>query len=294
MTFADNRTLGDEVRSIFVDRDDNVYFASPTKQQVLIWSQTISQSNFTVVSHVTMSSYSPLFVSIDKEIYFANSVQSKEIWKRSMNTFTNTYVTKFNESCFGLFIDRNNTLYCSVKNAHHVATTLLYNSKNVITVRAGNGTNGSAENQLSSPWGIFVDIDFNLFVADADNNRIQMFFPNKINGITVAGKGIPCRLELNFPTDLVVDGNGFIYISDHRNHRVIRVGSNNYQILAAHRSNQPYALYLDSIGNLFVSDEKNQRIEKFFINPICHRTSSSSFFLSVINCHDFGEHFRHV
>lgn len=41
------------------------------------------------------------------------------------------------------------------------------------TIVAGGNGSGSAANQLSTPIGVFVDATGNIFVADADNHRIQ-------------------------------------------------------------------------------------------------------------------------
>lgn len=54
------------------------------------------------------------------------------------------------------------------------------------TVAGGNGR-GSAANQLSSPRGIFVDSQGNLFIADEVNSRIQKWALGATLGITVAG-----------------------------------------------------------------------------------------------------------
>jgi hypothetical protein len=40
---------------------------------------------------------------------------------------------------------------------------------------------------LKEPKGIFVDIQFRLYVADFTNNRIQCFQPGQVNAKTVAG-----------------------------------------------------------------------------------------------------------
>ena len=55
---------------------------------------------------------------------------------------------------------------------------------------------GSASDRLADPQGIFVDIDFNLYVADNGNNRIQLFLPGQLNATTVAGIGAPGTITL--------------------------------------------------------------------------------------------------
>ena len=279
-TFVDNNTLGIESGSIFIDTEDTVYYADRTNRRILIWPRGNNQKNATALSDVAMSAYSPLFVSINGDIYYSYGFRGGRVIRRSASESQPSQVALFARECYGLFVDRYKTLYCSVKDKHHVATTLLYGNRQVNTIRAGTGTNGSAANQLSSPWGIFVDIDLALFIADADNHRIQLFLLNQTNGSTVAGNNTPCGLQLNYPTDVVVDGSGFIFIADSGNHHVVRVGWSGYRCVAGCQSqaasgpsqvNQPSSLRLDSSGNLWVADENNRRIQKFVVNSQCNR-----------------------
>jgi sugar lactone lactonase YvrE len=141
-----------------------------------------------------------------------------------------------------------------------------------VITEAGTGSWESQSNELSKPWGIFVDIDFNLYVADTGNNRIQRFQQGQLNGTTVAGNRIPNNLTLNHPTDVIVDADGFLYIADNDNHRIIRAGPNEFQCIAgctgkngsaSNELKKAYALRFDSDGNLYVADEFNDRIQKF-------------------------------
>jgi hypothetical protein len=43
--------------------------------------------------------------------------------------------------------------------------------QNGITVVGGNG-HGNIINQLSNPWGLYVDDDQNVYVTDPSNNRM--------------------------------------------------------------------------------------------------------------------------
>ena len=140
------------------------------------------------------------------------------------------------------------------------------------SLSAGTGGRGIAQNELNEPWGIFVDTEFNLYVADAANNRVQLFRPGQLNGITVAGAGVPNGLQLKFPTDVVVDMNGFLFVADNQHNRVIRVKGNEYACIAgcsgtngsaANELHKAYAVRLDSHGHLYVADEANDRIQKF-------------------------------
>ena len=60
-------------------------------------------------------------------------------------------------------------------------------STGVITTAAGraDGTDGSNSDELKQPEAIALDSLDNLYVADTDNNRIQMFCNNSLNGTNI-------------------------------------------------------------------------------------------------------------
>jgi sugar lactone lactonase YvrE len=88
----------------------------------------------------------------------------------------------------------------------------------------------------------------------------------------VAGNGIPKNLTLNHPTDVIFDADGYLYIADAHNNRVIRLRDGGFQCVtgcSGKRGSAPnelrtaYSIRFDSHGNLYVADEHNYRIQKF-------------------------------
>jgi uncharacterized repeat protein (TIGR03803 family) len=108
----------------------------------------------------------------------------------------------------------------------------------IITTAAGNGTAGysgdggvAANAELSYPQGLAVDVNGNLFLADADNNRIRKLDTNGII-TTVAGNGTwgysgdggPANhAELDSPADVAVDTTGNLFIADSGNNVIRKV-----------------------------------------------------------------------
>ncbi|CAF1335388.1 unnamed protein product [Adineta ricciae] len=118
-----------------------------------------------------------------------------------------------------------NTFYCSVFWEHRVLDiSLPSNNRSAIRI-TGTGVPGSGSYQADHRRGIFVDINFNLYVADRVINRIQSFRHEQFNEITMAGNNIPTGLRLNLPMDVILDGNEFLYIADTDNHRVIHTSN---------------------------------------------------------------------
>jgi sugar lactone lactonase YvrE len=140
---------------------------------------------------------------------------------------------------------------------------------------AGTGVSGSASNLLNEPRGIFVDANFNLYVADCLNNRIQRFPSGQLNAVTIAGSGASgTTISLDCPTGLVLDANGYLFITDFNNHRVVGSSANGFRCLvgcsgvSGSSSNQlynPTSLSFDSYGNLYVADMNNNRIQQFVL-----------------------------
>jgi hypothetical protein len=268
-TFANSSVVGTRPHGFFIDISDTIYYANYDQNQIFVWSSgtTSLVRSLTVKLYV----YATLFVTMNRDVYFENGNYTGRIDKWSMNTTSSVFVTNFGGSCDGLFIDINNTVYCSMRTNHQVVA-ISFSSPGSSTTIAGNGSYGSASNQLHKPWGIFVDISFNLYVADAGNNRVQLFRPGQLNGTTVAGNGIPNNLTLNLPTDVILDGDGYLFIADNVNNRIIRSGPTDFQCVAGcsgsngsapYQLYKPYAMRLDSAGNIYVADEFNSRMQKF-------------------------------
>jgi tripartite motif-containing protein 71 len=109
-------------------------------------------------------------------------------------------------------------------------------------------------------------------VADYGNDRIQFFQPNQLNGSTLAGSGAPGTITLHGPIDVVLDADGYMYIVDSLNNRIIGSGPNGFRCVcgctgtsgpASYQLNVPRSLSFDSYGNLIIADTNNNRIQKF-------------------------------
>ncbi len=205
----------------------------------------------------------------------ANSLVQKWIAK------TNTFVTvmNVNSSCVSLFVDANDTLYCSMYDRHQVVKRSLNDPEMTsIVVAAGTGRPGSAVNELYRPWGIFVDVNFNLYVADSENNRVQLFQSGESNGITVAGDGSPNpTINLFRPSGIVLDAEKYLFIADAYNERIVGSGLNGFRCLVGcygkgsqfNLWNIPSSFSFDRSGNMFVVYEYGNRIQKFMHLDSC-------------------------
>ena len=151
----------------------------------------------------------------------------------------------------------------------------LNSTSNAPMTRAGNGTAGSEAQMLDSPVGIFVDSNYDLYVADCGNDRVQMFRSGERNASTVVGNGTTGTIMLRQPMGVVMDGNGYLFIVDTGNHRVVGGGPSGYQCVAgctgssgasASQLSAPSSMAFDSGGNMFVMDKLNIRLQMFILS----------------------------
>ena len=268
-TLANDDTLGGLPRAIFINFNNTIYVASHVNNEFLIWTE-----DSTVPRRIStpLPAFTSLFVTPNGDIYFENGYDKGRIDKWIEHSPHGLFVTRFSEECIGLFIDLNDVLYCCMRDAHRVDKVSLNSGNNAPVTVAGAGYAGSATNELNGPFGIFVDHNLNLYVADSGNNRILLFRPGQSMGELKAGHGTPAGLFLNYSTSVILDADLVLYIADNNNHRIIRSKDDQFDCIigctgqsgsAADQLNKPYAIRFDNYGNLYVADEHNHRIQKF-------------------------------
>jgi hypothetical protein len=160
----------------------------------------------------------------------------------------------------------------------------------VISTYAGTGTAGyngdgiaATSARLSTPYGVDVDADGNVYIADYDNERVRKVDTNKIittfagTGIaTVDGDGGPAdEAGLHKPMYVYTAPSGDLYIGESNNNRIRIVHDGTIDTLAGSGVfgyvgdggapvfstwQRPSAIALDSEGNLWVADRVNRRI----------------------------------
>jgi sugar lactone lactonase YvrE len=142
----------------------------------------------------------------------------------------------------------------------------------------GNGTAGTALNALNSPWGLALDVNDSLYVADFINSRVMKLQAGSLTGSIVAGTGVygSNATQLRYPAELAVDANSNIYVNDDYNYRVmlwhknsssgVRVAGSGTSGSTNNTIGLSAGLAVDSQGNIYVSDQGNHRIMKWAPN----------------------------
>ena len=204
----------------------------------------------------------------------------------------------------GVAVNSNGDVYVADKDNNMIRKIT---AEGVVTTFAGSTTaeSGSSDGQgtnarFNQPWGLTFDYLGNLYVADSGNHTIRRITSTGIVK-TVAGvagtsgfdNGVGSSARFNFPFSIAIDTNGFLYVSDLRNHVVRQIvltnrsstssggtSSSNEEIATvttfagtgvqgyengaavASNFNSPEGITIDPAGNLYVADSLNNTIRK--------------------------------
>jgi sugar lactone lactonase YvrE len=270
--------IGHPSPSIFINNNNTIYMVDQSnrgRMQVYLEGSTSPNRNISI-SYTYPSS---IFVDTDDDIYVSLCISFSpyvsQVFEWTTNASSNQTVMTTSETCSGLFIDLNNALYCSMFVFDAVVKKSLSNATAASITIAGNGSYGSGPSMLTFPQGIFVDINFTLYVADSGNGRIQKLMSGQSNAVTVAGNGASGIIFLSGPSGVVLDADGYLFITDSNNYRIIGSGPDGFRCVVrcsgssgstADQLHSPYMMSFDSDGNIFVADTGNQRIQKFLLS----------------------------
>jgi len=109
-----------------------------------------------------------------------------------------------------------------------------------------------------------------------------LFHLGETNGITVAGNtSANLTISLYYPTDVILGGNRYLFITDTDNHRIVGSDENGFRCIVAcsmssdatsNKLSSPRSIVFDSFENLFVVDRNNHRIQRFCLSTnFCNR-----------------------
>jgi len=190
----------------------------------------------------------------------------------------------------GIAADRSGNLYLS-DTGHNCVRKI--DPKGIITTVAGVGTAGfsgdggpAAAAQLNLPYGLAVDPNGYLYIADLGNNRVRRVSPAGTidtyagrDGQGSSGDGGPATsAQMLSPRNLALDSAGNLYIAEFAGHRVRRVTPDGLMATFAGDGIAglggdggpatmaqlafPAGLAFDGNGNLYIADSGNERVRQ--------------------------------
>jgi sugar lactone lactonase YvrE len=190
----------------------------------------------------------------------------------------------------GVVVDKQGNLYISDRSNNRVRVV---NTQGIIKTFAGTGNDGyhgdnmpALKATLDKPFGLALDKNENLYIADRGNNRIRKIDSSGLIS-TVAGdggfffigdNGPAYRASIAGPTGVAVDSKDNIYIADRSNNRIRMVdklgmirtvmgtGQQEYngdsELGRETNLHLPFGVALDKNGDLLVIDRSHYRIRK--------------------------------
>ena len=203
----------------------------------------------------------------------------------------------------GMVKDAAGNLYIADGNNHVVRKVT---PAGVISIFAGTGTSGNTGDggqatsaELNTPEGLAVDDLGDLFIADQDGEVIREVTTDgiihTIAGTGTAGDtgdgGLATAAKLSFPSNMVFDAAGDLYIADLGNESVREVKTNGIistfagtgaagytgdnGLATAATLNTPYGLAIDPAGDIYISDVQNFAIREVTTDGIIHTVAGT-------------------
>lgn len=116
---------------------------------------------------------------------------------------------------FGLYLDlSSNSLYVGDYGAFIIVRWPLGAPNWTLVAGTLTGLCGSTSTMLCYPTAITFDPMGNLYVADTNNQRIQLFLAGSRNGITIA--------RASFPGGIALDNQLNLYVTEQYTHQVLK------------------------------------------------------------------------
>ncbi|CAF3468611.1 unnamed protein product, partial [Rotaria socialis] len=117
----------------------------------------------------------------------------------------------------------SNSLFIANSNAHNIVRWVVNASTWTLMAGTPNGQSGSISTMLNFPTDFAFDSSGNLYVADTNNDRVQLFLSGKLNGTTIAGltsQSGSTAVLLNVPRSITLDSALNLYVVDSGNSRI--------------------------------------------------------------------------
>jgi len=283
-------------RGIAVDANSNLYIADRDNHRIQVFNTSyeyvftigVNGSSGTDNEHLNK----PYGVGVDNDgyIYVADSNNHRiqifypdGTYYMTLGTGKGTNSTSFNFPA-AVSISPSGKIFVVDTDNHRVQ---IFNdlTDNVADATIGlTGVPGMENTNLRAPRGIAFGSDGKIYVADCDNHRVQVFYPNLTYYRTI-GSVMKTRLDnshLYSPRAVAVGLDGRIAVADTNNYRVQVFDYTGAHVLTIGISGEsgndqwhldsPHGVAIDSEGKIYVADTYNNRVQIYDRNGVLVKT----------------------
>lgn len=193
------------------------------------------QLPFDLVGQYGLTDINSIFVTDKGEIYIVGIGTSYAVYKWTATTgwtiaaggnSQGSAANQLGGSYKSILVDQTGNLFISDLENERVTKWAPGATSGVTVAGDPGGQVGSDLAHLDAPYGITMDCNGDLIIADAGNNRVLRWTPGAASGTVVAGGNgtLPYRAAntLSGPTAVGHDAAGNIYVADHGNARIVK------------------------------------------------------------------------
>lgn len=229
--------------TIILDDGENLYIADSGNNRIVLWKRGASVGQLsagTGAGNASNQFLTPYNIARDMQTgalyvsdyrnhrvmrYLTTGNNSGDLVAGGTDAGNDTYHLNYPMGIS--YESTSNSLLIANKQVNNIVRWRIGDNHWTLVVGSINGSSGNSPILFRNPYGFTMDPMGNLYVADSNNQRIQVFFTGQINGSTIAG----------------ITGGP--------------IGNNNTQLFG------PYGIILDNQLNLIVADTWNNRVQKF-------------------------------
>lgn len=135
------------------------------------------------------------------------------------------------------------------------------------------GSAGVAEGKLLHPNGIVLDDEKNIYVADSNNGRVQVFSPDGSRVIRVLTGGAKPEEAFALPRGMAIDGRGRLWVVDSLSHSVSVFDGDRKLFAFGTFGIMPGEFYfpscvaMDGAGKVYITERGKNRVSVFSFSP---------------------------
>ena len=126
----------------------------------------------------------------------------------------------------GLYFDSiTNSILIANFGCHNIVRWMSGATSGTLLAGSSDGSSGNSSGMLFSPRSVTLDPMGNMYVADSQNSRIQLFLAGQREGRTIAGISTvsgPNASQLSLPFAVRLDAQLNLFVADTGNNRVQR------------------------------------------------------------------------